>query len=45
VDLPDLVCDASRFRARTGWGPSIPFEQSLSDLLEYERAAEPAGMH
>ncbi len=38
VDLPDLVCDASRFRARTGWSPSIPFEQSLSDLLDYERA-------
>lgn len=38
VDLPDLVCDAGRFRARTGWAPHIPFEQSLSDLLDYERA-------
>lgn len=38
VDLADLVCDAGRFKARTGWAPSIPFEQSLSDLLDYERA-------
>jgi GDP-4-dehydro-6-deoxy-D-mannose reductase len=38
VDLPDLVCDASRFRARTGWSNTIAFEQSLSDLLDYERA-------
>lgn len=48
VDLPDLVCDASRFRAQTGWVPTIPFEQSLKDLLDYERAltaAEPAPAH
>jgi GDP-4-dehydro-6-deoxy-D-mannose reductase len=37
-DVPELVCDASRFRARTGWEPRIPFEQSLRDLLDYERA-------
>jgi GDP-4-dehydro-6-deoxy-D-mannose reductase len=45
VDLPDLVCDARRFHARTGWLPSVPFEQSLRDLLDYERAllaAQPA---
>ncbi len=35
---PDLVCNASRFRAITGWNPRIPFAQSLKDLLEYERA-------
>ena len=38
VDMLDLVCDASKFRARTGWDPQIPFEQSLHDLLDYERA-------
>lgn len=38
VDLPDLVCDATKFRARTGWAPQIPLEQSLKDLLNYERA-------
>jgi GDP-4-dehydro-6-deoxy-D-mannose reductase len=43
VDQPDLVCDASRFRAQTGWAPTISFEQSLRDLLDYERAQpEPA---
>src|SRR5205085_9011614 len=31
VDLPDLVCDASRLRKRTGWQPGIPFEQTLSE--------------
>jgi GDP-4-dehydro-6-deoxy-D-mannose reductase len=36
-DVPNVVCDASRFKARTGWEPRIPFEQSLQDLLEYER--------
>jgi GDP-4-dehydro-6-deoxy-D-mannose reductase len=43
-DLPDLVCDASRLRARTGWAPRIGFERTLRDLLDYERAlaAEPA---
>jgi GDP-4-dehydro-6-deoxy-D-mannose reductase len=38
VDLPDLVCDASRLRQRTRWEPEIRFEQTLSDLLDYERA-------
>ncbi len=45
VDVADLVCDARRFQARTGWAPRVPFEQSLADLLAYERAAlaaEPA---
>lgn len=37
VDIPDVVCDASKFRARTGWTPRLTFEQSLSDLLDYER--------
>ena len=37
VDLPDLVCDAARFRSRTGWEARIPFQQTLHDLLNYER--------
>jgi GDP-4-dehydro-6-deoxy-D-mannose reductase len=37
-DVPDVVCDASKFRAATGWAPRIPIEQSLQDLLEYERS-------
>jgi GDP-4-dehydro-6-deoxy-D-mannose reductase len=43
VDLPDLVCDATRLRRRTGWQPRIAWEQTLSDLLDHERelAIEP----
>jgi GDP-4-dehydro-6-deoxy-D-mannose reductase len=36
-DVPVLVADTAAFRARTGWVPQIPLEQSLSDLLEYWR--------
>ena len=37
-DVPEAVCNASKFRARTGWKLTIPFEQTLKDLLDYERA-------
>lgn len=37
VATPVLVLDASRFRARTGWGPRIPLERSLSDTLDHWR--------
>lgn len=37
ADVPDIFCDTSKFVARTGWKPAIPFEQSLRDLLDYER--------
>ncbi len=37
ADVPDVVCDASRLRAATGWQPRVTFDQSLSDLLDYER--------
>ena len=30
--------DASKFRRRPGWTPQIPLEQTLRDLLEYERS-------
>jgi GDP-4-dehydro-6-deoxy-D-mannose reductase len=36
-DVPDVVCDATRIRERTGWEPTIPFEHSLRDILEYWR--------
>lgn len=36
-DIPVSFCDASKFRKHTGWGPSIPFEKSLEDTLEYWR--------
>ena len=37
-DVPILLGDASRFRAETGWEPTIPFEQTLLDMLEHWRA-------
>lgn len=33
-DTPLVVCDYRRLNACTGWTPTIPFEQSLSDVLE-----------
>jgi len=38
ADVPDMVCDAAKFRARTGWAPRVDFEQTLLDVLNYERA-------
>lgn len=32
-DLMHLVGDASRLRARTGWAPRIPFDQTLQDVV------------
>jgi GDP-4-dehydro-6-deoxy-D-mannose reductase len=37
ADNPDVVCDARKFQALTGWAPQVPFETSLRDLLNYER--------
>ncbi|MBZ4654817.1 MAG: gmd [Peptococcaceae bacterium] len=37
-DVPILLGDASKFRARTGWQPEIPFLKTLEDLLNYWRA-------
>lgn len=37
-DVPVLLGDASRFRARTGWAPAIPFRRTMEDLLDYWRA-------
>jgi GDP-4-dehydro-6-deoxy-D-mannose reductase len=41
VDIPIQHGDASRLAAATGWRPSIPLEQTLSDALDYARAALP----
>jgi GDP-4-dehydro-6-deoxy-D-mannose reductase len=38
ADVPSVVCDARRFRERTGWEPAIHLEQTLFDTLEYWRA-------
>jgi len=38
ADIPVMRGDVTKFRARTGWRPEIPFEQTLKDLLDYWRA-------
>lgn len=37
-DVEILIGDASKFRADTGWEPRIPFDQTVSDLLDDWRA-------
>lgn len=37
LDVPVSVCDATKFRSRTGWQPQISLEQTLADILEYWR--------
>jgi len=37
-DTPIMYCDASAFTSQTGWTPTIPFEQSLRDVLDDWRA-------
>jgi GDP-4-dehydro-6-deoxy-D-mannose reductase len=36
-DVPVLLGDYSKFNAATGWTPTIPFEQTLADMLDYWR--------
>jgi GDP-4-dehydro-6-deoxy-D-mannose reductase len=37
-DVPVLLGDHSKFTQATGWKPTIPFEQTLRDMLDYWRA-------
>jgi GDP-4-dehydro-6-deoxy-D-mannose reductase len=36
-NVPEIICDATRIRQHTGWKTTIPFEQSLKDILDYWR--------
>ena len=36
-DVPVLVGDNSKVRSKTGWSPTIPFEKTMEDLLNYWR--------
>ncbi|MFZ5916616.1 MAG: GDP-mannose 4,6-dehydratase [Chloroflexota bacterium] len=36
-DVPDVVCDLGKLNRDTGWQPTIPFQQSLADVLDYWR--------
>jgi GDP-4-dehydro-6-deoxy-D-mannose reductase len=37
-DVPILLGDNSKFVKATGWKPTIPFEKTLADMLEYWRS-------
>jgi GDP-4-dehydro-6-deoxy-D-mannose reductase len=37
ADVPEMVCDSTRIRDRTGWQTTISLEESLQDVLEYWR--------
>jgi len=37
-DVPVLLGDNEKFRKQTGWKPTIPFEQTLADSLDYWRS-------
>jgi GDP-4-dehydro-6-deoxy-D-mannose reductase len=36
-DVPLLIGDNTKFRKQTGWRPKVPFDQTLSDILDYWR--------
>ncbi len=36
-DVPVLMGDNSKFSGASGWGPEIPFEKTLGDILDYWR--------
>lgn len=37
IDLPRIVCNAGKFRSKTGWQPRLPLQTSLRDTLDYWR--------
>ena len=37
IDADLQVPDTSKFRSHTGWSPTIPFERTMKDLLNYWR--------
>ena len=38
LDADLQIPDTTKFRRHTGWEPVIPFEQTMTDLLNYWRA-------
>lgn len=43
IDADLQVPNTAKFKAVTGWEPEIPFEQTMSDLLEYWRGRVKTG--
>ncbi|MEO5952951.1 MAG: GDP-mannose 4,6-dehydratase [Chloroflexia bacterium] len=36
-DIPNMLCDPTKFHAQTGWQTEIPINQTLTDILDYWR--------
>jgi GDP-4-dehydro-6-deoxy-D-mannose reductase len=36
-DVPELLCDATKFRRQTGWQPEVSWDKTLADTLNYWR--------
>jgi GDPmannose 4,6-dehydratase len=43
IDADLQVPDTTKFRTHTGWEPTIPFEKTMDDLLEYWRGKVKSG--
>lgn len=43
TQVPLLIADTQKFRDATGWGPTIPFEKTLTDTIDYWRDRVRAG--
>jgi GDP-4-dehydro-6-deoxy-D-mannose reductase len=43
IDRPRIVGDATKLRRATGWEPSIPFEQTVRETLNYWRSRVATG--
>jgi GDP-4-dehydro-6-deoxy-D-mannose reductase len=37
VDVPEIVCDSTKFTTLTGWKPEMQFDKTLQDILDYWR--------
>ena len=45
MDADNQIPDCSKFKAHTGWAPTIPFEQTMRDLLDYWRERVKSSAH
>ena len=43
IDADLQVPDTTKFRNHTGWSPSIPFEKTMKDLLNFWRQKVASG--
>lgn len=44
IDADNQVPNCNKFKAHTGWQPTIPFEQTMRDLLQYWRERVKTGV-